>query len=152
MSTSAFCEVSPSAEIVAHDDILIPSSETLNNLGTRNFISKYSFPIEIDLAPKEEELLFVVMLNISVNQAIPLIVFVNHIQGFSIPGSESSPFPIFNIIPEYSEKLCGFAFKIAHLPCCAGDFLECKFLLTPQILIHNLVQQFGNKNFHVLFV
>ena len=64
-------------------------------------------------------------LNISVNQAIPLIVFVNHIQGFSIPGSESSPFPIFNIISEYSEKLCGFAFKIAHLPCCACDFLKC---------------------------
>ena len=53
--------VSPFAEVGPEHDILVATSESLDNLGTCDLVCEESLPVHVDLPPEEEELLLVVV-------------------------------------------------------------------------------------------
>ena len=101
--------VSPPAQIVSQRHVLISDGHSLYDLGACYLVGENPLSIQVDLPPEEEELLFVVMVNIAINQAVSLVVLVNNIEGLPVPGAERRPLPILNVIAQDSEQLGGLA-------------------------------------------
>ena len=88
LGVSHLGEVSPSAQIVSQFYVLISNCHSLNNLGTCYLVSENPLSVQIDLSPEKEELLLVIMVNITVNQAVSLVILMNDIEGFSVPSAK----------------------------------------------------------------
>ena len=72
-------KVTPFAQVGSHHDVLVACSQSLYDLCTGDLVSENSLPVQIDLSPKEIELLFHVVLDISVYQTVSLVIFVDYI-------------------------------------------------------------------------
>ena len=77
--------VSPPAQIVPQQYVLIPGRQSLYDLGAGYLVGENPLSIQVDLSPEEEELLFIVMVNIAIDQAVSFVVFVDNVEGLPVP-------------------------------------------------------------------
>ena len=88
LSIPHLCKVSPSTQIMPQLHILISNCHPLDNFSACQLILTNPLPVQIDLSPEEEELLFVVMVNITIDQAVSLVILMDNIEGLSIPSAK----------------------------------------------------------------
>ena len=87
------------------------------------------------MAPQEVELLSHLMFDISVDDGISFVVFMDHIKGFPVPSSNVGSLSILNVVGENSPHFLEFCLKVNQMFRGGVDLTESKLLRAGEICI-----------------
>ena len=90
--------VPPAAEKVTHLELRLPTAHTVNHFDGAYFVGVDALSIEVDLAPKEEELLAHLMGYITVDDSVTLVVLVHNVEGFTVPKTQERALAVYYIV------------------------------------------------------
>ena len=87
------------------------------------------------MAPQEEELLPHLVFDISVDDGISFVVFMDHIKGFPVPSSDVSSLSVLYVVGEDSSHFLEFCLKVNQVFRGGVDLTESKLLRAGEICI-----------------
>lgn len=102
LSASILVEISPTAEVITQFKLRLSTTHAVHHFHGANFISINTFAIQVQLTPKEEEFLTHLMADVSINNGVPLVIFVDYIESLAVPDSEIEPFSVHDVITKHS--------------------------------------------------
>lgn len=149
---SALDKVSPAAQVMSQVHVLLATGQSLQDFGGFKLSSKVFSTCQVQRSPEIEEFLAPLLVDIAVNERVPLRVLVDDVEGISVPGAEAATHSVLVVVNHDALQSVQFLFKLLHLFGCAMNFLEGLLALLPHVLVQDLEQQFRDKETNVLFV
>ena len=84
-------------------------THSVNHFHSANFIGIDTLPVEVKLAPKEEELLAHLVRHVAIDYGISLIVLMDHVKGLAVPDSQEESLSINYIVSEDAVQFTNFS-------------------------------------------
>lgn len=152
LSCTMRVKIAPDIEVRSEFELSLTTTHSINHLDRTDFVSVDALTIQVELSPEEEEFLAHLVADISIDYCVPLVVFVNNIECFSVPDAKVKSFPVDNVVAQDSLQLVNLCLEIDHDFCSGCDLLETHFLLFADIFVQNLEQKLCNQCFDMLLV
>jgi len=152
LGLTALCEITPATEEVAQLGVLLASRQTRDDLCGRHLAAKDVLAIVEKLSPQVEVLLSPHVGDVSVDQAVALVVLVDHVKSLAVPQSQEKALPILDVIAHDAMHASKSVLKVAHLIGCGMNLHEGHFALHVEILIQNLNKKLCDEHFDVRLV
>ena len=145
-------EVSPPAEVVAELELYLTAAEPVEHLDSTDLVGIDALPVQVELAPEEEELLAGLVGDVAVDDRVSLVVLVDDVEGLAIPDAEVEALSIDHVVAEDAVQLADPSFQVDHDFGGRGDLLETKLLLAADILVDDLEHELGDERLDMLLV
>jgi len=145
-------EVAPPTEVVAQLKLGLPTAHTVNHLNGADLVGIDAFPVEVELAPEEEELLAHLVGDVTVDDRVALVVLVHHVEGLAVPDAQMEALSIYHVVAEDALQLLHFRLQIDHDFGGLGDLLQAQLFLAPDVFVEDLEEKLCYESLHVLLV
>ena len=86
------------------------ATHTVDHFHSTDFIRVDAFTVQVQLTPEEEEFLSHLVADVAINDCIPLVILVHHVEGLAVPDSQVEPLSVDDIIAEHSLQFIHFGF------------------------------------------
>ena len=111
---TSLIEVSPSAEVVAQPKLSLARAHPVHDVHGRDLVSIDTLAIQIQLPPKEEELLAHLMGYVAINYRVSFVVLVDHVEGLAVPDTQAKALPVNDVVTKDTMKLAHLALEVDH--------------------------------------
>lgn len=144
--------VSPPAEEVAQSDLTLASTHSIHHFNGGDLVSVDALPVQVELAPQEEELLPHLVRHVSVDDRVSLVVLMDNIESFPVPDTEEGALTVCDVVAEDALELIHFALEVDHDFGGRCDLLQPHLLLPAQVLVQYLEQKLCDESLNMLLV